>query len=247
MKTTTLYDGSVKVDFDEWKHIYKIKGQAVPSVSAITRVINKPALMYWPLKMATEFLEKELVVGGVLNEVDKLNLIEGAKSAHRKNGQNSQAIGTLTHAWVEAYIKGEKPKMPTHEGVRKAVEQFIGFVDKNKVTFLLSEEVVYSKKFHYAGRFDFTCKLGRKLFLGDLKTGKGLWEESYISTSAYAMARQEEHKEEAYQGILLLNCRPDGTLEYGLRDVQETKECYGAFLNARGLYEYLKNHGNNDE
>jgi len=51
-----FHDGAeIVLDFNEDKHIYKIEGEYVPSVTTILNTISKPALLPWAVKMGADW------------------------------------------------------------------------------------------------------------------------------------------------------------------------------------------------
>lgn len=238
MNVIKLYNGKVELEYEEGRHRYRVKGETVPSVSRISGILEKPALVYWAANMAADYIGDTLKPGMELDEVNIKMLVEGARTAHRAKNKLAVDIGHLIHDWVEKFIKGEDPPMPQNKEVLKGVSAFLSWAEKENVKFVLSEQPVYSRKHHYAGRLDFTCKLGRKLYLGDLKTGKSAgYAEQWLQLAGYWEARTEEFPKEEYAGFLIINAQPNGHL--GIYEDKDIAKHAAAFHHAIHLARWL--------
>ena len=253
-----LYGGKVILDFNKFKHTYTVKGEKIPSVTTVLGVINKPALVAWAARMATDHVIECIDPGVSYDELQLNAIFEGAKKAHWQKKTDAGNIGTLVHEWVEDYINDKNPKMPVNEQLNDAVSNFMDWVHEHDVKFLKAEEPAFSKKYKYAGIIDFICTIDGKLYIGDLKTSKGIYPEYLLQTSAYRYARAEEYPDEDYKGTVIVRVGKDGSFETGGLDDEETysmadgrevsglalyQEMVVAFLSAqrlRGTMEALK-------
>ena len=113
--------------------------------------------------------------------------------------------------------------MPQDTAVLKGVVSFLEWVEKNKVKFLSSEEIVYSRKYGYCGSLDFEARVNGKLYLGDFKTGNSLYNEVFMQTAAYAMARIEEGAVKFYDGRYILRIAKETEDEYNERTKNKNK------------------------
>lgn len=242
-----LYNGEVEVQFDGARHRYTYNGEVIPTVTGILGVINKPALVNWSSNMAVDCIKAEIEAGKSYDEIQLNTIFEAARKAHFTKKKEAGDLGSFVHKWVEQFIKGENPTMPINEGIKGAVERFLSWVEEHKVKFLASEQVIYSKKYKYAGTFDFICTMQGKpdLYMGDLKTSSGIYTEYFLQTSAYRYARTEEFPNEKYTGQLIIRVGKDADLEFAvLRDVELYQGMFRGFLSAQNLYntlEILKN------
>lgn len=126
-----LYNGEVKLQFLPNSHTYKIDGDKKIGVTTITGVINKEALMLWPLGEAITFLKQQLIVGKddkqttmyTAGELEKL--LEEASIAFRKKQDRGTDAGTFGHEWLESYLRAIKNNKPIPELFEKVnLDQF---------------------------------------------------------------------------------------------------------------------------
>jgi hypothetical protein len=164
--------------------------------------------------MAVEHINDQIEPGKSYDEVQLSTIFEGGKSAHWKKKVDAGNLGSFVHNWVEDYINGKKPAKPVNKSLKDAVQRFLDWQKAHKVEFLLSEQQVYSRKYNYTGTLDFICKIDGKMYIGDLKTSKGIYPEMLIQTAAYRFAREEEYPKEKYAGQVIVKVgKEDGALE----------------------------------
>lgn len=237
-----LYAGQVELEFESFRHQYKHNGEVIPSVTTVLSVINKPALISWASKMAVESIAGQLEPGVAYDEMQLQAILEAGRIAHQKKKTDAGNMGTFIHNWVEKHIAGENPGMPVNEQMKKCVESFLEWENKYKVKFLVSEQMIYSRKFKYTGKLDFICEIDGKLYLGDLKTSSGIYPEMYIQTAAYRYARTEEFPDEKYEGQLIIRVdKESGAFQFGkCRDAGLYSKQILGFLAALKLYEVLQ-------
>jgi len=248
-----LYNGEVELTFDSFKHKYTVRvvpeyrtagdpedGTEIQSVTKFLGVINKPALVNWSARVTAEHIQGAIEPGVSYDEVQLQAIFEGAKNAHWQKKVDAGNIGTFVHNWIEKYINGENPGMPVNEALQDSINNFLGWVKKHDVKFVLSEQPIYSRKYHYAGTLDFICTIDGKLYIGDTKTSSGIYPEYWLQTSSYRYARVEEFPKEEYMGQIIIRISRDGTFEVAiLRDTNLYQEMFLAFLSAKRLQETL--------
>lgn len=209
MEQYKLYGGKVVLNFDEKRHIYSVGKKKAWGTTSIIGVLDKPALLYWVANQTIGFIEKTLVPGKSLDELEIKWMLDEAKKAFRVRRDKAADIGTLVHEWLERYIKAgvnkEKlPALPTNKEMRHCLKGFFDWVKDNKVKFIASEQKIYSKKYNYAGTFDASAIVNGKRTIIDFKTGKGLYPEMKLQATAYLMAKEEEEKKTYPGGVILL-------------------------------------------
>ncbi len=236
-----LYNGKVTLMFDVYQHKYTWVEESLDIISVTTalKIINKPALITWAANVATDYISSCIEPGVRYDELDLADIFQKARQAHWQKKVEAGDIGTLIHKWIEGYIKGEHPPMPINEKMKTAVKRFLKWKKDNKVKFLLSEQVIFSKKYKYSGTTDFICSINGKIYVGDLKTSKGIYPEMMMQTAAYRFAREEEFPDEKYSGMLILRIGSNGTFETAVikdkTDPTIYPTLFGAFLNALNL------------
>lgn len=238
METYKLYGGQVTLTFNEARHLYTVDDKAVDGVTTVLSIINKPALLPWAAKMASEEVARCLKPGVGLDELEIIELCDRAKKAYRAKAERAATIGSAVHAWIEDWINKKNPPMPTNPEMRNGVDAFLRWVSSHNVQFLNAEEKIFSRKNYYAGTFDFEALIDGELYLGDIKTSSGIYDEMFFQTAAYQAARMEEFHDKKYVGNIIVNCRKDGTLESKVSTEFEAN--HNAFLAALTLYRRTK-------
>jgi len=253
LERNLLYNKTIELTFDPVKHHYKIGehttdkdvkiGETVDGATSILKVIDKPALLGWAVNQACEYIDKSLEIGKPLDEIQKMNLIEGARGAYRKHSKGAADIGTLAHAHIEKYIlaklgKGEMPTDPTNEMLLAIFKNFQEWEKKRNVIFKSCERKVYSKKYGVAGTLDLTCEIDGKNVLGDLKTSTGIWQEYWLQTAFYKQAIQEEFPDLHISHTAIIRLGKDGSFE--VKELNDFDKNIKAFVGALDLYRRLK-------
>lgn len=231
--TYELYNGKVELHFDEAKHMYSVNDKTVVGVTGVTSVISKPALMYWAVNQAVEFLGKTLKAGKSYDEIQINAMLEGAKFAHRKKATTAADIGTITHEAIEIFTKTGQIKAPVNEKAKSAFNNFVTWAKEKNVKFLESERKIFSKEKMYAGTMDFYCKIGDKFFVGDSKTSTGIYDEYWFQTAGYQQAYQEETGAQV-DGHIIVRVGKDGSFE--VQENYDYNKNILAFNGALALY-----------
>lgn len=222
---TKLYEGKVIMRFDSYHHTYTVtdeekglKDARVTGVSTVLDVIDKSRfLLPWAIRETIDCVKENLKAGCVYDELQIAKILSGAKSASNNKKTDAGDFGTLLHEWVESYVKGENPPMPTNQILRNSVEDFLKWTIKDEVEFQLSEQPLYSRKYRCAGTLDciafVTVKGKRGLYIGDWKTASGIYLSQKIQTAGYRMMREEEYPNEKYVGQFIMRFGKDGSFE----------------------------------
>lgn len=175
--------------FDQ--HYYQVGENFYPSVTTILQASPRPELMFWR--------------GNVGNEE--------ASRIMKEAGER----GSIIHNIFSAMLKGKKAGYRVYENSDTIIpvnDQFIQLALWKLVRFMeivspkvhLSEEIVYSKAYEYAGTMDLLFEVdggsfnvnGAKpigipagIYVADIKSGKNIDDEAYWQTAAYAKAYTE--------------------------------------------------------
>ncbi|HDZ26357.1 hypothetical protein LCGC14_0398870 [marine sediment metagenome] len=146
---------------------YRLKDNTiVPGVTTITGILAKPALKFWANKIGLQGIEI------------------------RKYVDDKADIGTLAHAMVTDYLKGDKTNTDdyTKNQIGQAENAALSFFEwekKYKIEPILIEKPLISEKYGFGGTADIYAKVDGVLELVDLKTGKGIFDEMRYQVSAY--------------------------------------------------------------
>jgi hypothetical protein len=211
-----LYEGKVKGKFYPGSHRYYVNGKPQTGVTTYIGIVDKSRqLITWATELYRDFL---LSVEGPITAD---HIFEGC-GIHEERKQEAADIGTEAHEWIESYVKGEQPEMPERYGAQIAVNAFLDWIAANKVTFISSERVVYSKKHGYIGKMDIEAKVNGKLCLIDIKTSNGLYNTYGMQTAAYLKADEEESGRK-YHGRWLIRLAKETEEEYATRMVRKNE------------------------
>ncbi len=232
--------------FDEEKHVHMLDGRKIKGCTTILDVISKPALIPWAAGEVVKYIEENCDYEELENvevpdfyRVTKEQL-KAAKSAHRKKKEKAADWGTIVHKAIETWIKtnvvptaviakGENYILLDEHLV--AVNNFVSWATQNNVEFLISEKGIYSEEWQIGGIVDFVCKKDGKLYTGDVKTSSGIYETYFLQTAAYAKMLIEMGLYPRFDGMVIVNCKKDGTINVEERkDVLGNIKCYEAAI-----------------
>lgn len=110
-----MYNGEVELSYLELakKHRYLVNGKEKKGVTTILNVLNKPALMLWPLREAMSYVRANIGTLWVNDELDTDTLEEllaEAETAYQRKGNTGKSVGTMTHQLIEDFLKLEMDK-----------------------------------------------------------------------------------------------------------------------------------------
>lgn len=230
--------------FRESDHMYFMDGKPMTGVTTILAVIAKPALIQWAANMACDYIHEKVVkpIGRGEEQYPifrKLpEILEEARTAHRKKKEAAGEAGTDVHSLIEKWIKRcivVDFLTPLHQDELEnpQVVKFHQWATEKGVKFLESEKKLYSPAHWIAGTTDFTCEIDGKRYVGDLKTSSGIYYEMFMQCAAYRMML-EEMGEEKYHGSVIVRCGKDGSFETKERYDYETD--LKGFMGALALY-----------
>ncbi len=231
--------------FDESTHTYRVGGDEVPSVTTITRMLDKSGpLMWWVANEARDYIRRELSPGETVDEVRIDELAEGARLAHKRTSQRAANIGTRAHSWCERYITdyrlgdGPEPEMPHAEPVAEAVIEFLDWEEQHDVEWLVSEVRVYSERYNYAGTFDARAVVDGAGYILDFKTSKAVYDDMWMQLAAYRQAYYEQSGKDQLIGILHLPKTRAEFCWHPLDDTDDIAHHFGGFRGAHALYQW---------
>lgn len=199
---------------------YEINGIKYPRVTSILGILDKPALLYWAVNMATEYIDNQFfkVFGNNLNKFDEWNIkrrhmkdiLEAAKKEWRNVAKEAQDIGSEVHSLISIYIKtGVDPtkKQDIQDAVVNAFLAFLEWEKENIKEWLVSEYIVHCPKHKYAGTLDVVAMLkDGKVYVIDFKSSKGFYPEMKYQIAAYRHAYEVGKREEINgMGVLRLD------------------------------------------
>lgn len=200
---------------------YWVEGVPYVSVTNVLKCIDKPALRYWSNKKVYQAMVKDPTISE-----------KEALSAPYISSGEARSRGTTVHSIVEAYKKTGVIIEDIPEEFRGYAKAFYSWVEESGVEVLKHEKTVYSKEHEYAGTLDLIVKIGSEEWIVDVKTGKGIYPESWLQLSAYKQALEEEGRKVAEIGVLLLKENGKYVFEKGDFNIK-------AFLACKEVWEWL--------
>lgn len=234
------------------QHFYEVThddGQVerFPGVTGVLGIISKPALVPWATKTALENAKEAL-----LEQLDgkagkKINLtelwikavIETAKKVPEKVKTEAGDLGTLAHAYFEAFIRGEE-KLTVVPAIQPAVEAFSKWMAESGLQIVGGDTKVASVRHGYGGALDALAmdEDGAWTIL-DWKTGNGIYAEYALQVAAYAHAFEETYGIRPWRGIIVRFGKKE-PVKFEVREVRSLRESFEAFLAAKSLQDSLK-------
>lgn len=167
-------------------HGYKLDGEKIVGVTTALGVLDKPALRDWFARQAAERAVDEWDELALLPVSQRLERIRyGARDTAQAAALRGTEIHDLGHKLAEG---GEVDVPPEHKG---PVEAYARWLDQWDVTPWAAETPLASVTHKYGGTADLWATvggLGGEPFLLDLKTGKGVYEETGWQLAAYRYA-----------------------------------------------------------
>ena len=216
-KSIKLYGGDVILHMDEDAHCYSFEGRPdhPPGVTAILKVLDKPALVGWAANCPVEHISngyKTAMEGpdGVLDVSAFLSLCQEAKTAYRKISKEARDVGSLVHKFAEQVLVDRRAAMPSDPQAAKGAAAFLSWFNAHKIEPFCVERIVFSKTWYYAGTCDFFGKIDDEICVLDFKSSnpfKNKWHGPYIEMhlqlAAYAVAITEETGERIDAGWIV--------------------------------------------
>lgn len=257
MSVTTANRVSRADGYGRFTRFYDIDGEKLPSVTAILGAVAKPALIPWAAKQ-----EREMVFAAVRrllpdpavkrdNFMLSLESAVGQEKAHSKALAAAGTIGSEAHELIEWNLRrelkqavGDEPKVS-----EKALWAYMAWDDWRRASNLsvdLVEQVVYSKRYGYAGTLDFAGQIDhegeRETVVADIKTSKSIYREAHLQVAAYAHALVEMgHADTMPCGyvVRLPKLESDPGFEVLFIPAEKMKALHKVFLSVLDLWKFL--------
>jgi hypothetical protein len=180
---------------------YKLKnGQVVPSVTTVLNSQlgwNKSILMNWGIRMVKE-----------------------GKDPHAYT-KDAADTGTLAHALCEADIKGVDYEITedwTENQTTRAMRALMAFREwrsQTKPKFVVAEIKMVSEKLKTGGTADGVFKIGKKMYIYDIKTSKAVYDEMKPQLGIYTHMYEEiQPKAKIDGGVILRLDKETGDFHY---------------------------------
>ncbi|KKL46413.1 hypothetical protein LCGC14_2345790, partial [marine sediment metagenome] len=233
-----LVDGDNKVD----------PKQRFESVTTITNVLDKPALIPWAEGMGIQAMydvAKQWCADnpGILDSIESqlpMFMVQ-SEGASRRKKEDAADIGTETHGIIESILDGGKPDVP--DVLTQVIESFKAFWSQANLEIIDAEVMVYSAEHRYAGTIDFVAsnKTTGQRWILDWKTSNGLYKETTLQLAAYGHAYDEMHGGNSPWGVGLMAVRLGKDYPaFETKQVTNPTEAFTGFRACQGIRQWIK-------
>lgn len=219
-------------------YVHPLTGEKVPSVTTVIKEgIAKPLLMRWATRIAAEYAVNNWRELSGLPPSERTELI---RWAHDREREKASDLGTAVHSAIDDWCSGRP-----HENSKETapyLDSFISFMMEFQPRFLENEVTVWSRKYQYAGTFDWLAEIDGKITLGDTKTGKRVYPEAGLQLTALGYADfilREDGTEVSLPGIDVMSVLHVRPRSWHLYEVRKDRENMKTFLACRELYSWI--------
>jgi len=234
-----LYNGEITIQFNENSHSYYKDGKRLKSVTSIVNMLDNPQLTYWKLKMAGEYLENVLKSGAVISSKD----IQDAIKYNEVVAKDAADIGSKVHNYCEKFalsnINGDPlPDIPEDMDYKmlNGINAFLEWFSKHNIKFIKVENIIYSKKYDYVGKFDALAEIDGELTLIDYKTSKGIYNNQDWQLCGYKVAYEEEFEDVNAKPLLLHFDKETGIFTpHYVEDIENKTEIFKLMAQLKNL------------
>jgi len=181
---------NARIDPETGLRKYTWQGVEYPSVTSLRSMAGMSfALHNWALsRVVTRATEDISGLNTILAEGGPDAIKEAKRwlrAAATEERDRAADLGTRAH---DACASGKEPGEVAAD-VAPFVRQFRNWIDDEGIEIIAMEKQVWNLTLGYAGTFDLLCRRrDGKVYLVDLKTGKGTYPEHALQAVAYAMA-----------------------------------------------------------
>lgn len=212
-------------DFEEKKHRYSLDSKPLDGVTGILKVLDKPALPWWGMRigiagivtllerLGPDFPDTSDEIAAML---DIEQLLKDHKLTVNHVKEDAGARGSAAHDQLEEYAVNDRLLRPSKapvaaQGYLRSAAMMLA---ETKPEYLASEVMVWSREHWYAGTFDAIVRYLGDLELWDYKSSKNGYETHALQMGAYERARRELGLEPIRKGrVVLLTADGDFDIE----------------------------------
>lgn len=236
-----LYGGSVTIKRTvQHTYLWAEKGYYIPGVTSILGILDKPALMPWAAKMATEYVKAHYKEGMPKAELEAL--CDLAKGEHRRKKEEAGDYGSQVHDLANKVLRGIPVKLPDPGPVLNGFNAFQEWLSANDVKVIDTECICFSKSAFFAGAFDLLAAVNGLLTKIDFKTSSGVYKDHKMQLGGYKYAWEEEHNGERIEqlGIIHLDKKNGKMKPYLWSDPAEMQLFTDSFLRVKAASDIIK-------
>lgn len=209
----------------------------LPSVTAITRILDKPALTRWKCEQAVLAAMTTPRIEGEPDDVF-IDRVLNVEKQHEQEAETARNLGTDIHAAIEGALNGQRcsEELAAYVGAARRQLEFLKAFDSgvSRVT----ECVVIGDG--YAGKQDLKILgVGQTIHV-DFKTTKNLpkcaYPENAMQLAAYAMANPKHYESDQAANIFISTTEPGKAMTI-MHD--KLDEAYQAFRQLLAIWKWL--------
>ena len=150
---TNKFNNKISYNPKAKSYRYYVDGEPKSSVTTAIGKYTRPNLENWYKKNRDETFKKLMLEEKrPLNEINdflkRVKIICDAKESYGSD------IGTQLHEWIDLFLKGKNPVIPSDEPLKRMATRFTNFWKAHKFQVIESELPLYSKKFDMCGTND---------------------------------------------------------------------------------------------
>ncbi len=234
----------MSLQFQPKAHRYRLDGKAVPGVTTILGVLDKPALPKWAAGAVAEYVADHPDGVEHLRTMGRGPMVSALKGIPWQARDEAANRGTEVHGYAAAIVKGGEVDVP--ELLVGHVESYLSFLDDYGIRPVLVEQAVASRTHWYAGTLDLVADSKRHpRAIYDLKTSRsGIYAQTAFQNAAYGMADfygldGDEHpmSEIGIEASFGVHLRADG---YDVHPLPYSPSIHAEFVTIRAAYEIHK-------
>jgi hypothetical protein len=173
-----------RINRGSW-HQYLDGDHELPGVTTIlNHVLAKPALVGWASRLSAEYVVDHWDELTSMSPSERLKAVRGATDRTSSFAMNR---GTRIHELGEQLVHGIEVEVP--DELVGPVDAYARYLDTWHVVPIAVESPVASRRYQYGGTLDLIGTDARGLtFLGDIKTGAGVYSDVALQLAAYRYA-----------------------------------------------------------
>jgi hypothetical protein len=159
------------------------ENKRLPGVTTVLGELAKPALVPWAARQAAEATAAAIVDGGQ----PAAQAIEIGRKAPFQRRQDAADAGTQAHACLEAHYAGEPWPEDASDAARACAQRVIRHIEARGYRVIASEwaSTIFDHGEGWGGMLDLIVERDGLVYVADLKTGKGAFDEVVPQLAAY--------------------------------------------------------------
>ena len=153
--------------------------------------------------------------------------------------ENARDRGTNVHTITEYYDAGTLDVFSVAVEYQPFLDAWIKFKAEVKCEIISMEKIIYHDKLNYAGRFDRIVKIGKKVYVLDIKTGACIYRETALQVEAYrqALLRMNDYSSDVGRCAVLL--KDDASYIFDRFDKRDSDSDFFIFKSYLTVYNFL--------